>query len=80
MWNFINTILFTENLDGETVAGTLLFAALVFAPFGLAAIVDMICHPEAYRHAARHAKTVDNPPSYDSPERRARVLERRGRN
>ncbi|PST45936.1 hypothetical protein COO72_12575, partial [Bifidobacterium callitrichos] len=77
MWDFINTILFTENLDGETVAGGMLLAALTVAPLGLAAIVDMIRHPEEYRHTAKHAKTVDNPPSYDSPERRARVLERR---
>ncbi|KAA8818246.1 hypothetical protein CSQ85_08785 [Bifidobacterium rousetti] len=80
MWDFINTILFTENLDGETVAGTMLFAALVVAPFGLAAIVDMIRHPDQYRHTARHASDTEMPPTYDSPERRARVLERRGRN
>ena len=79
MWNVINTLLQME-VDGETVSGGLLLIALTLAPFGLAAIVDMIRHPEEYRHAARHAKTVDNPPSYDSPERRARVLERRSRN
>ncbi|PST45802.1 hypothetical protein COO72_12590, partial [Bifidobacterium callitrichos] len=76
MWNVINTLLQME-VDGETVSGGLLLIALTLAPFGLAAIVDMTRHPEAYRHTARHAKTTGNPPSYDSPERRARVLERR---
>ncbi|KAA8815258.1 hypothetical protein CSQ85_12825 [Bifidobacterium rousetti] len=79
MWNVINTLLQME-VDGETVSGGLLLIALTLAPFGLAAIVDMIRHPEEYRHTARHAANTEMPPTYDSPARRARVLERRGRN